>query len=287
MLTRPLTVAGLAALITAALLAAWLPAAQARPAGGKGNGTDPLTSVQCGQAWTPSCTLSAGTPGRTGTTTTAAGGSHGGTGGSGGCAGTVNARFGCVPPGCEITVETLACPFGIPGAPGPGAAPPPPGTVAQLAVRYLQLPGPVIRSSPGPRDLQLVSLPTWLWISPAVWAPQSKTASVPGESVTVTATPVSVAWRMGDGTTVTCDGPGAAYTGSADPAAPSPACGYTYTRSSAGQPGGAFRVTATIKWTIFWFGGGLTGRLPPLFSAAAAAFRVAESQAVNITGGQG
>ena len=287
MLRRVISGAGLATLLAATLLALGQPAAQA---GGGTGGGDPFGNVLCGQSYSPSCVVSAGSHGSTTTATSDPGGRPGGTAGSGssgGCAGAVNTQFGCVPAGCEITVETLACPFGIPGAPGPGTAPPPPGTVAQLAVRYLQLPGPVIQSSPGPRDLQLVSLPTWLWISPAVWAPESKTASVPGESVTVTATPVSVAWRMGDGTTVTCDGPGAAYTGSADPAAPSPACGYTYTRSSAGQPGGAFRVTATIKWTIIWSAGGLTGRLPPLFSAAAAAFRVAESQAVNISGGQG
>ena len=27
---------------------------------------------------------------------------------------------------------------------------------------------------------QLTNLPTWLWVSPAEWAPESKTATVPG-----------------------------------------------------------------------------------------------------------
>jgi hypothetical protein len=45
-------------------------------------------------------------------------------------------------------------------------------------------------------------------------------------------------------------------------------------------------VTATITWNITWQAAdGTGGALPPLFSTAAAAFRVAESQAVNITGG--
>jgi hypothetical protein len=47
----------------------------------------------------------------------------------------------------------------------------------------------VIRSSPAQNALQLTNLPTWLWINPAEWVPESKTATVPGESVTATATP--------------------------------------------------------------------------------------------------
>ena len=91
---------------------------------------------------------------------------------------------------------------------------------------------------------------------------------------------------VGDGATVICRGPGTPYAGGADPAAASPTCGHTYTRSSAGQPGAAFRVTVTVTWDISWRGtGGAGGTLPPLFTAATARFRVAESQAVNPGGG--
>jgi hypothetical protein len=48
---------------------------------------------------------------------------------------------------------------------------------------------PLIRSSLAQDALQLTNLPTWLWINPAEWAPESKTATVPGESVTAIATP--------------------------------------------------------------------------------------------------
>jgi hypothetical protein len=162
---------------------------------------------------------------------------------------------------------------------------PAPGVLAQLAVRYLRLPDPVIRSSPAPGALQLTRLPVWLWIAAGAWQPQSKTAQVPGESVTATAAPVSAAWSMGDGTTVTCKGPGTPY-GGGNPAAASPTCGHAYDRSSAGQPGGAYRVTVTISWDITWHGtGGAAGVLPPLATVAAAEFRVAESQALNTSGG--
>ena len=140
--------------------------------------------------------------------------------------------------------------------------------------------------SPAPGDLQLVRLPVWLWVDRAVWVPRSKTAVVPGERVTATATPVSVTWRMGDGSAVFCRGPGIPYSRQYGPASASPDCGHTYARSSAGQPRGAYKVTATITWIVTWHAaGGAGGTLPPLFTVAAAAFRVAESQAVNTADG--
>jgi hypothetical protein len=249
------------------------------PPGGGFGGT------QCGQSYTPGCTVTAGTPASSGTGRNGTAGSALAAAGRGpGCAGTTSKIFGCVPPGCTITVQTLACPLGTAGP--PGGAPAPPAALAQLAVRYLRLPDPVIRSSPAPGALQLTNLPTWLWIAPAAWRPESKTAQVPGESVTATATPVSASWRTGDGATVICHGPGTPYTSSVNPASSSPTCGHTYIRSSAGQPHAAYQVRVTITWDITWTGGGgAGGALRPLFTAAAAAMRVAESQAVNTAGG--
>jgi hypothetical protein len=90
---------------------------------------------------------------------------------------------------------------------------------------------------------------------------------------------------MGDGAAVTCHGPGTPYAGG-NPAAASPTCGHAYERSSAGQPGGAYRVTATITWDITWTStGGAGGVMPPLQTTAAAQFRVAESQALNTSSG--
>ena len=285
MLTRMVARAALAVLAAALLLTAGQSAAQA--GGGPGGGTS-FGSVRCGQSYAPSCAVSAGSPAGNGTQQ---GGTSvtvvsGGGAASGGCSGTVSKTWGCIPAGCNVTVQTLACPFGVGGAAPPPAAPPAPGVLAQLAVRYLTLPSPVIRSSPAPGDLQLTQLPVWLWINPATWAPRSKTASVPGESVTATATPVTATWLTGDGATVTCHGPGIPYSSRYAPSSPSPDCGHTYTTSSAAQPGGAYHVTVTITWDITWTGtGGAAGALPPLDTTAAAEFQVAESQAVNTSGG--
>jgi len=152
-----------------------------------------------------------------------------------------------------------------------------PAEVAQLARRQLRLPAPDIAASPAAD--QLVNLPTWLWLS-SVWEPISATASVPGISVTATAVPRSVTWSMGDGGTVTCNGPGTPYLAGADPASASPDCGYTYRRSSASQRDETFQVAATVAWTVTWSGGGESGTFPTMTTSATTAFRVAESQAV-------
>ena len=179
----------------------------------------------------------------------------------------------------------------LPVAAAPGragaAAPPAPVTLARAAESELNLPSPAIMSSPAAGALQLTQLPVWLWITGPGWQPQTRTAAVPGEAVTATAAPVSAVWQMGDGTTVTCHGPGTPYTAGDDPASPSPTCGHTYTQSSAGQPGGAYQVRVAIDWDITWRGtGGAAGVLPPLFTVAAAGMRVAQSQALNTAGGQ-
>lgn len=172
-------------------------------------------------------------------------------------------------------------------APAPVARPPAPGVLAQQAVSKLALPATSIGASPSTTSDQLVDLPTWVWVPPALWHPFSATATVPGESATATAAPTSVTWSFGDGTTLVCDGPGTPYATGGNPASPSPTCGHTYTTSSASQPSGAYPVTATVAWTITWTGGGQTGTLPALVTTAHAAFRVAQGEAIDVPPAQG
>ena len=156
-------------------------------------------------------------------------------------------------------------------------ATPSPEQVAQIARKRLQMPRPSISASPG--GTQLVNLPTWLWLSGG-WTPVSATASVPGVSVTAVAKPVSVDWSMGDGGSVTCSTSGTPYTADRDPKSISPDCGYTYRKSSAGQPADAFSVTATVNWTVTWSGAGQAGTFPNMSTSAVVALRVAESQGI-------
>lgn len=169
------------------------------------------------------------------------------------------------------------------GQPGPDPAPlPSPAQLAQLAYNQLRLPSPAVAANPP--GVQLVNLPTWLWLSNG-WVRVSATASVPGVSVTAVAAPASVSWSMGDGSTVTCTGAGTPFRPGTDPRASSPDCGHTYRTSSATQPSQAFPVTATVHWTVIWSGGGKGGTFPDMTTTGSVAFRVAESQALNNGGG--
>ncbi|MFK0111640.1 hypothetical protein [Streptomyces sp. NPDC091217] len=160
-----------------------------------------------------------------------------------------------------------------------GAARPTPAQLAEVARSQLRLRSPEIRANPA--DEQLVGLPTWLWLAHGEWESVSATASVPGVSVTAVARPESVVWTTGDGNSVTCKGPGTPYGSGAGAKNASPDCGYTYRASSAGQPGDAFAVSATVHWTVTWSGAGQTGVFPDMTTTSNADFRVAESQALN------
>jgi hypothetical protein len=155
------------------------------------------------------------------------------------------------------------------------AAPPGPELLAAQAVKALKLPLPGIRVNPSPPAAQLVYLPTWLWLDASSWGLRSATASVPGLSVTATAKPSRLVFSTGDGATVTCPGPGTAWTAGKDPNAASPTCGHTYTRP------GSYALTSTVTWQIGWAGGGRTGTVPDLTTTSTVTLNVTESQALN------
>lgn len=174
-------------------------------------------------------------------------------------------------------------PIWIPEGQRQGTAPlPSPAQLARVARNQLRLPSPKIAANP--RRDQLVTLPTWLWLSSG-WDQQSATAAVPGVSVTAVAKPTSLVWSMGDGSTVTCRSGGTPFPAGGDPKASSPDCGHTYRASSAGQANEAYPVSATVHWAISWSGAGQAGTFPDMTTTASAAFRVAESQALNTGGG--
>jgi hypothetical protein len=154
--------------------------------------------------------------------------------------------------------------------------------LAQQAVKQLGFASPTIEMSPPEGSPQLVGVATWLWIAPAAW--QTLTASATAGPVTTTATavPSKVVWDMGDGDSVTCDGPGTPY--SASDSGATTDCSYTWPSP------GDFTVTATIYWSVTWTatgaagGGNLGVQGGP---AAEAAVTVTESQAINTASGGG
>lgn len=164
---------------------------------------------------------------------------------------------------------------------------PPTAHLAQQAYGILVPPRPMVQMSPATGIPQLTGLPTWLFLKPGSWASASGSASAGGVTVTATAVPQAVTWSIGDGGSVTCRGPGTPYPAQADSASaaagPSPDCGYTYRRTSAGMPGGVFDVTATISWRVDWHGGGNSGSFPDLRSSAHVPVRVGDVSALVTT----
>ena len=67
---------------------------------------------------------------------------------------------------------------------------------------------------------------------------------------------------MGDGSTVTCTGPGTRYEDRYGKS-PSPTCGYRYTKQ------GEYTVRATSYWEVAWNGIGRSGTIPLTFTSTA------------------
>lgn len=172
-------------------------------------------------------------------------------------------------------------PFWVSGATPPAAVvvQTNPVVVAQQAVKHLGLSSPQVEMAPPDGSPQLVGVATWLWVDPAGWHPVSASASAGGVTTTATAAPTKVVWDMGDGATVTCDGPGTPYR-PAD-AGGSTACSYTWPAP------GSYTVTATAYWAVTWTavgasGGGNLGVMagPP----AEVPVTVTQSEAINTVG---
>ncbi|HEX3794636.1 MAG TPA: hypothetical protein VHV57_09055 [Acidimicrobiales bacterium] len=156
-----------------------------------------------------------------------------------------------------------------------------PVVVGEQAVQQLGLGSPSIEMAPPSGSPQLVGVATWLWIDPVAWQDKTATASAGTVTATATAAPSKVVWDMGDGDSVTCDGPGTPYSAS-DPNATTD-CSYTWPQV------GSYTVTATVYWSVSWTAVGAAGGGNLGLQAGPAAevpVTVTESQAINTpTGG--
>ncbi|MGW1528444.1 hypothetical protein [Streptomyces sp. NPDC002159] len=154
--------------------------------------------------------------------------------------------------------------------------------VARQAVERLELPEPVIRTSPDEDSVQVVHVPTWMWVEGSSWGPVTETVKVPGAQVTATARPRLAVWSMGDGATVSCTGPGTPYSAKHRADAESPDCGHTYRRASLAEPDKKFTVSVRVTWDVEWRGGGQSGVVPGLVIGAQRQLVVDEVHAVVV-----
>ncbi|MFF1560962.1 ATP/GTP-binding protein [Streptomyces sp. NPDC058279] len=171
-------------------------------------------------------------------------------------------------PNGTATVDLIGKAFWSKDTPAPAVDP---AVLAQRAVDSMLLQGPAI-VSPRADGTYTVGVPVWMWVgqSQTTWGPNSASATAGGITVTATAKVSRVVWNMGDGSSVTCTGPGTAYTASRGMAS-SPDCGHLYKATSAGIPGAKYQGTATSTWSIDWAvtgGGGQTGQLTEVRQSA-------------------
>ncbi|MBI2705927.1 MAG: hypothetical protein HYX32_11660 [Actinobacteria bacterium] len=187
-------------------------------------------------------------------------------------------RLRCIDPvtGALVVDEDVVYTAGLPPIPPAVLA----QTARQRAEAQLDPPEPALGVNP-PAGRQLVGVPTWLWIEDP-WQPVSATATVGGVSSTVTASPRDVRWDLGDGTTVVCDGPGAAYDLGRRPGEQSSDCTHTYIdRSTVNDPDGTYTVTATVTFDVSWTATtGQGGDLGTITRSSATALTVREAQAL-------
>jgi hypothetical protein len=173
----------------------------------------------------------------------------------------------------------------------PAVPPPDPALAGAQAASELQLPGPALTLSPSTKGY--VNLTEWLWITSSMWHPLTTSAQACNARGCVTAvasaTPSYVTWNTGDGTTVTCNGPGIPYNTALPATSQSTTCSHTYVTTSAGQPSSdgnpndaAFPITATITWTVAWSGpNGSAGALPSLTTQGTTTLQVAQIESVT------
>jgi len=159
--------------------------------------------------------------------------------------------------------------------------------VATLALDLVKrrLPAPVARFAPAP-DRNVTQVGTWFWTEPQSWRPVSATASVPGLSATVTATPTRLRFSPGDGTygtgDVSCTGPGTPFKAEYGDDMAS-ACMYTYHHSSSLSATGTWAAALSIDWTVtFSATDGSRGNLGQLTTTTRRSIRVEEIEAVLV-----
>jgi hypothetical protein len=153
-------------------------------------------------------------------------------------------------------------------------------TIVRQVYAEVPLALPVPHTSPPVDADQLVGFPVWMWVDDGVWRSFDAHASVAGITVTVVAQPKSLRWDMGDGTVVSCAGPGTAWVSGSDGDQRSD-CSHIYQYVSAHEPDGRYHASVTVTWSVGWSAStGESGTLPDASRSAAFDLNVVERQAV-------
>lgn len=178
---------------------------------------------------------------------------------------------------CDGAQVPVGDTFTVPEGDG---APVDPVVLARTARESVAIAVPVVATSPSADRELYTQVPTWLWLEGESWGTHTATATAGSVSATVTARPRRTVWSMGDGHTVTCDGPGVPW--EEGMAEDDTYCSHTYRTSSAGQPAGTFTISVTVHFAVTWTSNvGEGGDLAGVGRTGSRAVRVGEIQAVE------
>jgi len=156
------------------------------------------------------------------------------------------------------------------------------GALVAQAKQSLVLPTPEVQTSPPRGGTQLVGVPVWFWVTNA--KPAATTASVPGLSATLTATPgeTHVKIRGGTGraavenTSFDCPGAGTPYAPGKANAKGGSDCSHAFDWNA------TFTIDVTVDWTLTWTAtNGQAGTLPLVPRTTTFTLRIEQAQAVT------
>jgi hypothetical protein len=142
--------------------------------------------------------------------------------------------------------------------------------VAQ-AESQLHVDPPAVHTAPPRTGTLLVGVPVWFWTDAA--APVSATATVPGLSATVTATPGKMTIDFGEGEALTCAGGGTPWTPTEHASSD---CSHTF------QTAGRRTAALSVEWALTWTAtNGRRGSLPTLRRTTSVDLTARDAQAVT------
>lgn len=204
-----------------------------------------------------------------------------------GCLGLYDQYYGTMP---IAQFNTFVTANGCPAITAAADPPPTPAELAEQAAASFHLPLPSGHRSPsenkniGGYPFTYINLWTYYWTDPDTWKSLTATARAGGNYATVTATPVSLTFDPGDGSSSgSCAGPGRAWQESDGNNAPSDgACGFQYSHITG--PGYDHPVTSTqtIVWRLTWTGSNNTnGTLTQKTTSTNGPLNVLQIQTVN------
>lgn len=195
---------------------------------------------------------------------------------------------------CKVGVGVAGAPhFVANGSAGGGGAPPPPpppdpAVLAEQLIAQMVFTPPSPQSQVAPGGTPVINQPIWFWVvgDATVTGPQSSSMSERGVTVLLSVELVSTTWSLGDGTSMTCSGPGAVYpdpslTDEATAKSDSPSCGHRYPHSSKNVTGSVYTVSVTSTWSLQWHGGGKSGTVTREVSGGQTSFPIIEVAALN------